>query len=547
MEIETKTAKELSPFNRFAKTNRQVITLNSASKTVVAYTRVSSKEQANNMSLPYQRQVLDEYAIREGLTIDAYFGGKHESAKQSEGRKEFYRMLDYLKKNKGRISQVLVYTIDRFSRTGGEAIKLAEDLRMKYGVSINAISQPTDVSNPTGIFQQNIQFLFSNYDNTLRRQKIIAGMTYKLERGIWIVKPPMGYDIVWKNSNRSIEINENGLKLKKAFKWKAEGLKSEDIIKRLIALGVPMTKQKMSDIFKNPFYCGILAHNLLGARVVKGVHKPIISEELFLKVNNIQINTGQLGVPHIKENNDLPLKVFLKCDQCHKPLTGYMVQKKNLYYYKCRTIGCNCNKSNKLIHEKFKKILTKYSVKNELLEPLKYQLGLTFADVTKESRELEHSLKLNLMEVNKKLETIEEKYYALNQMDTNTFNKLNTRYEAEKLNILKELERSSLKMSNPGSAIEMALDLSCKLASIWDSGNVSTKEKLQNLIFPEGIYYNHKKDRVRTEKVNSVFSLIAQMTGILDKKETRQNNDELDLSGLVELRGVEPRSGEGTD
>ncbi len=111
---------------------------------------------------------------------------------------------------------------------------------------------------------------------------------------------------------------------------------------------------------------------------------------------------------------------------------------------------------------------------------------------------------------------------------------------AEKLNISNELERSSLKMSNPGSAIEMALDLSCKLSSIWDSGNVASKEKLQNLIFPEGIYCNHKKDTVRTEKVNSVFSLIAQMTGILDKKETRQNNDELDLSGLVESIGVEP-------
>lgn len=63
----------------------------------------------------------------------------------------------------------------------------------------------------------------------------------------------------------------------------------------------------------------------------------------------------------------------------------------------------------------------------------------------------------------------------------------------------------------------------------------------------QGIYYNHKKNTVRTEKVNSVFSFIAQMTGVLGKKETRQNNDELDLSGLVELRGVEPRSGEGID
>ena len=359
MGIDTVNDKQLHPFSRFAKTDRQAKELHT-SKKVVAYTRVSSKEQANNMSLPYQRQVIDEYAIRQGLTIDAYFGGKHESAKQSEGRAEFNRMLDYIKKSRGSISQVLVYTIDRFSRTGGEAIKLADDLRQKYGVSINAISQPTDVSNPTGIFQQNIQLLFSNYDNVLRKQKIVAGMTYKLERGIWIVRAPMGYDIIKKNGERKLEINDAGKQLRKAFEWKATGVKSEEILHRLSALGVSISRQKMSDIFKNTFYCGIIAHNMLGNKVVEGVHEALISREIFLKVNNIQVQTGQLGVPHIRENNNLPLKVFLKCEKCSKPLTGYMVQKKNLYYYKCRTVGCNCNKNNKELHEKFKKQLNKY-------------------------------------------------------------------------------------------------------------------------------------------------------------------------------------------
>ena len=109
MGIETKITKELQPFSRFAKTDRQGNSLNNSSKAVVAYTRVSGKEQEKNMSLPYQRQIIDEYANREGLHIDAYFGGKYESAK-SDGRKEFQRMLDYIKKSKRKISQILVYT-----------------------------------------------------------------------------------------------------------------------------------------------------------------------------------------------------------------------------------------------------------------------------------------------------------------------------------------------------------------------------------------------------------------------------------------------------
>ena len=38
---------------------------------------------------------------------------------------------------------------------------------------------------------------------------------------------------------------------------------------------------------------------------------------------------------------------------------------------------------------------------------------------------------------------------------------------------------------------------------------MSTKEKLQRLVFPKGIIYTKKKEAFRTEKVNSIFALIA--------------------------------------
>ena len=64
-------------------------------------------------------------------------------------------MLDFIKKNKGKISQILVYLTDCFSRTGGSAIKLSEDLRQKYGVTIYAVAQPTDTRDESGAFNQN--------------------------------------------------------------------------------------------------------------------------------------------------------------------------------------------------------------------------------------------------------------------------------------------------------------------------------------------------------------------------------------------------------
>ena len=68
---------------------------------------------------------------------------------------EFVRMLEFVEENKGRVSHILVYALDRFSRTGGSAIKLTMDLREKFGVTVLAVTQPTDTSNPSGVFLQN--------------------------------------------------------------------------------------------------------------------------------------------------------------------------------------------------------------------------------------------------------------------------------------------------------------------------------------------------------------------------------------------------------
>ncbi len=227
-------------------------------KTAVVYTRVSSKEQAEkNLSLEFQRKAIEEYANRNGLTIIDYFGGTYESAK-TDGRKEFKRMLDFIRKNKGKVSHILVYTIDRFSRTGGAAIKLATDLREKYGAAVFAVTQPMDTSNPNGVFQQNIQLLFSELDNQLRKQRAIAGMKGKFEKGIWCVRVPPGYSIVKENGERKIVVNETGKKLRKAFQWKVEGMKNEEILLKLQAIGWKIYPQKLSRAFSNPFYCGIL-------------------------------------------------------------------------------------------------------------------------------------------------------------------------------------------------------------------------------------------------------------------------------------------------
>lgn len=532
--------RHLDAFTSFGKHGKTSHMLARTTKQVVVYTRVSGKEQEKNMSLPYQRQVIDEYALREGLTVAAYFGGKFESA-QTDGRKEFQRMLDFLKKQKGSVSQILVYATDRFSRTGGGAIKLAQELRDNYGVTLNAISQPTDLSNPTGIFQQNIQFLFSHYDNTLRRQRVIAGMTYKFERGDWVVKPPQGYDTIKVNGCRKIVINDTGQKLKQAFEWKAEGIKNDDIVGRLRALGVNMYRQQLCKIFKNPFYAGLISHGMLHGKIVPGNHEALISQEKFLKVNGIMLESGHTGVYHKKEQDKLPLKTFIKCNVCHTPMTGYVVKKKNLWYYKCRTTGCKCNRSVTEVHKLFDDLLSLYTIKEDRMTPLQFQLEYTYHQMNKDNVQNEALVQSQLSEVNKKIDSIEEKYYALNEMAKETFERLQAKYIAEKNTILSEVERYLSKgISNLTEVIHKVLDICCKLQKLWKLGTLSFRERLQKLIFPEGIYYDHKNQAFRTERVNEVFEIIRRLSGGFDGNKKGQSNTFDCFALSAEREGFEP-------
>jgi site-specific DNA recombinase len=68
-------------------------------------------------------------------------------------------MLTFLKKSKEAISYIIVYSVDRFSRSGANVIYIAEKLK-KEGINVFAVSQPTDSTTASGSLQQNIRFIF---------------------------------------------------------------------------------------------------------------------------------------------------------------------------------------------------------------------------------------------------------------------------------------------------------------------------------------------------------------------------------------------------
>ena len=96
---------------------------------VWSYTRVSSKEQfTNNSSVSNQINHNIKYAKEHNYNIVENFGGTYESAKSDFTRKEFKRLIDKIKTSKKKPYAILVFKMSRFSRSGGNAIGLVNQL-----------------------------------------------------------------------------------------------------------------------------------------------------------------------------------------------------------------------------------------------------------------------------------------------------------------------------------------------------------------------------------------------------------------------------------
>jgi site-specific DNA recombinase len=525
-----------SRLSKFARGKKHVAIENSH-KNCVIYTRVSSKEQMdNNQSLEWQRKFCYEYAVKQQFAINGYFGGTYESAKSDE-RKEFNRMLKFVKASKEKISHILVYSLDRFSRTGDSAIYIASELK-KTGVTILAVTQPIDTNSHAGSLQQNIQFIFSKYDNDLRRQKTVDGMKEKLLRGEWLGHCPTGYSYDSTSSIKcqKIIINEDGPAVRKAFEWKFQGFNNREITRKLATIGLDLSFQVLTRMFQNPFYCGYLSHNLLEGDIVKGNHEPLISEELFHKVNGLKIRGGYY---HKKENDCLPLKGFVTEHSTGAPFTGYLVKKKGLYYYKANKVGVKLNRSVKIMHGKFIELLEMFTLDADLADAFKKQLCLTFENWNAGKAEVKIELEKQLKQIQSKIDTL-EKRYAFGEISPEIFAKFSGDLYAERKRLNEDLEKLDLELSNPKELINFSMNVASKLAPAWTSGDFGQKQRIQNLLFPEGLTYDSQIEHYRTTRVNSVFSVIPRLSKVSGAQKKNTPGIFPEVSSLVAGDGFEP-------
>ncbi len=501
-------------------------------KVAALWTRVSTERQEeNNCSLETQERICREYAANHSITIKKQYGGTHESAK-TEG--QLYRkMIAEVAKDRD-INVILVYSFDRFSRAGVEAMATKAYLKSK-GIYVISATQPIETDSIAGEFMENILFLFSQFDNSLRREKAVTGMTACLRRGEWYGKAPLGYDHKKIGKTHVLTINDKGRILKKAFLWKAnEGMGDVEIVERLALEGLRIDRKHLNKILHNPFYCGKITHNLLGDEVVEGKQEKLIDEATFNKIQGIT----HAGYEHQEETEPFPLKRHVRCSDCGGYLTGYTVKSRGKDYYKCNKKGCKSNHSTERLHQQYCALLNTYSIPKPLVPILTKVLHKVFKEYNQERSDTRTLLLKNKSELERKQVELKIRC-GLGEIDKDIYNATSAHLNDQLTQIHKALQEAERDLSNEKKYIADVIAMSCKLGTLWQDGDFRTRQKLQNLVYPDGILYDKHLGSYRTENENEVFRIFCSIsTGYIVEKE-KAASEKSHLSPWVGMRRLE--------
>jgi site-specific DNA recombinase len=160
--------------------------------TIGLYVRVSSQEQAQEgYSIPAQKERLIAYCSAQGWTDFKFYIDEGVSAKDIN-RPELQRLLDDVKKEK--ISMILVYRLDRFTRRVKDLYGMLETLE-KYKCSFKSATEMYDTSNAMGRMFIGLVALLAQWETENLSERVKMALEEKVSGGERVGNIPYGFDL----------------------------------------------------------------------------------------------------------------------------------------------------------------------------------------------------------------------------------------------------------------------------------------------------------------------------------------------------------------
>lgn len=486
------------------------------------YLRFSDVRQLGNTSFETQEQVCRNSCLAEGYEIIDIVKNEATSASKisASNTERIIELLDYCKKNKSKFDVLMVYKLDRFARSQEQHHWLRGQL-MKLDIILRSATEHIDES-PSGRLVEGVLAAVNEYDNEVKRERVKLALWARVESGLWPWGAPIGY----------MEVHEPKVKLSprvpddackdvviSIFEKYSTGVVAKvDFAKELgkkkihnfEGKWIKFSKQTIDNIINNVFYTGYVRNK--EGKLILGKHKGLIDMALYEKCQQVQIGLSNHATRKRQFNHpDFPLRRFVVCGECDKPLTACWAKSGRYPYYYCRNHECSLfsvsiKKSD--IESEFQTIMSKVKPADDLIP-------IFDAVFVKRYEQREKEIKKDYTDQLAVIQSLQkdEDYFVLsgrNNVLPPQVVKKNVDEIEEKLAFAKiKLTEVHTEELDVNALLNFAYDFIRTVEKVWYYAPIEYKVKLQRVIFPEGLKYTNKG--FSNPKISRAFKLIGDI------------------------------------
>lgn len=266
--------------------------MNREGKKCVLYVRVSTAMQVDGYSLDGQKNMLKQFAEREGMEIINIYEDAGKSGKSIEGRPAFQQMILDIQ-NGLSINYVIVYKLSRFGRNAADVLNSLEELQT-YDVNLISLEEGIDSSQTTGKLLISLLSAISEIERENIIEQTMNGRREKARQGGWNGGfAPYGYDLV---NGELVVAEDEAEAIKLIFDmYTKNGFGIEKISKEMNLRGIKKkprqngyldiwTRTLIRNIVDNPIYAGKLAYSRRSKEKIKGTKNEyhMVSQKEFI-------------------------------------------------------------------------------------------------------------------------------------------------------------------------------------------------------------------------------------------------------------------------
>lgn len=290
---------------------------------VACYCRVSTENQIENYSIDEQKERLDAFCKARGwgkpvMFVDPGFSGG------TLDRPALCGLLDDVRR--GKFKTVVVYKLDRLSRSQKDTLYLIEDVFNKYDVNFVSVCENFDTGTPFGKAMIGILSVFAQLEKDQITERFTMGRIGRAKNGLFHGggNAPTGYDYV----DGHLIVNEfEAVQIREVFKRFLSG-------ESIHAIQHAMN-EKYGGWNSHTRVCGVLKNSVyIGKVKFKGVeydgeHEPIITPERFYETQRLMSEHSAENAQKTPFRAGFLLSGLVCCGSCKARYHG------NHGYYKC--------------------------------------------------------------------------------------------------------------------------------------------------------------------------------------------------------------------